>query len=196
MLTGRPSALASALTKVTGDMARIPTQDLRTAQAFNAFFFTPALGPGTALANLFSTHPSLERRLEQLAGSPRSWARPGPPDGMQRGAETRGIPGRPARPHQAGQARPGPALRPALGGDHPPGGDRLHPDRPRRGVLRRRRGRRLRRRSSRRYEALLDADSERAGVPVEFSQDAYGYTWLLSRRDPDDCPPWSTTCTR
>ena len=67
MLTAKPSALASALTKVTGDIARIPTQDLRTAQSFNAFFFTPALGPGTVVANLFSTHPSLERRLEQLA---------------------------------------------------------------------------------------------------------------------------------
>ncbi|MGA5282388.1 zinc metalloprotease HtpX [Streptomyces griseoincarnatus] len=67
MLTAKPSALASALTKVSGDIARIPTQDLRTAQAFNAFFFTPALGPGTAVANLFSTHPSLERRLEALA---------------------------------------------------------------------------------------------------------------------------------
>ncbi|MFF4576592.1 zinc metalloprotease HtpX [Streptomyces sp. NPDC001410] len=67
LLTGRPSALASALTKVTGDIARIPTEDLRTAQAFNAFFFTPALGPGTAVANLFSTHPTLERRLAQLA---------------------------------------------------------------------------------------------------------------------------------
>ncbi|MBC6467383.1 zinc metalloprotease HtpX [Actinomadura alba] len=67
MLTGRPSALASALTKVSGDIARIPTQDLRTAQAFNAFFFTPALGPGTVVSNLFSTHPSLQRRLDQLA---------------------------------------------------------------------------------------------------------------------------------
>ncbi|MFF1277910.1 zinc metalloprotease HtpX [Streptomyces marokkonensis] len=67
MLTGKPSVLASALTKVSRDVARIPTQDLRTAQAFNAFFFTPALGPGTAVAHLFSTHPSLERRLEALA---------------------------------------------------------------------------------------------------------------------------------
>ncbi|MCX4624614.1 zinc metalloprotease HtpX [Streptomyces albogriseolus] len=67
MLTGKPSVLASALTKVSGDIARIPTQDLRTAQAFNAFFFTPALGPGTAVATMFSTHPSLERRLEALA---------------------------------------------------------------------------------------------------------------------------------
>ncbi|MFJ3230174.1 zinc metalloprotease HtpX [Streptomyces sp. NPDC086787] len=65
-LTGRPSALASALTKVSGDIARIPTRDLRTAQAFNAFFITPALGTDPGLARLFSTHPSLERRLEQL----------------------------------------------------------------------------------------------------------------------------------
>jgi hypothetical protein len=34
--------------------------------------------------------------------------------------------------------------------------------------------------------ALLDADTERGGVPVELSRDAYGYSWLLSRRDPDD----------
>ncbi|MFF5008674.1 zinc metalloprotease HtpX [Streptomyces phaeochromogenes] len=66
-LTGRPSALASALTKVTGDIARIPTKDLRTAQAFNAFYFTPALGAEPGLAKYFSTHPSLEQRLEQLA---------------------------------------------------------------------------------------------------------------------------------
>ncbi|MEU9730061.1 zinc metalloprotease HtpX [Streptomyces sp. NPDC048002] len=66
LLTGRPSALAAALTKVSGDIARIPTKDLRTAQAFNAFYFTPALGRNPGLARLFSTHPSLEQRLEQL----------------------------------------------------------------------------------------------------------------------------------
>lgn len=65
-LTGRPSVLAAALTKVTGDIARIPTRDLRTAQAFNAFYFTPALGREPSLARLFSTHPTLEQRLEQL----------------------------------------------------------------------------------------------------------------------------------
>ncbi|MEV5439447.1 zinc metalloprotease HtpX [Streptomyces sp. NPDC052682] len=66
LLTGRPSALAAALTKVSGDIARIPAKDLRTAQAFNAFYFTPALGREPGIARLFSTHPSLEQRLEQL----------------------------------------------------------------------------------------------------------------------------------
>jgi len=67
LLTGRPSALASALQKVTGAMGQIPTRDLRAAEHFNAFFFTPALANGASLSSLFSTHPSLERRLQQLA---------------------------------------------------------------------------------------------------------------------------------
>ncbi|HMC71048.1 MAG TPA: zinc metalloprotease HtpX, partial [Mycobacteriales bacterium] len=67
LLTGRPSALASALQKVTGDMARIPTRDLRAAEPFNAFFFTPALANGFSISSLFSTHPSLDKRLTQLA---------------------------------------------------------------------------------------------------------------------------------
>ncbi len=67
LLTGRPTALASALQKVTGDMAAIPTRDLRQAEPFNAFFFTPALSGGKSLAALFATHPPLEQRLEQLA---------------------------------------------------------------------------------------------------------------------------------
>jgi len=68
LLTGRPSALAAALTKVSGDLARIPTQDLRQAEAFNAFFFAPAIAPGFSLSSLFSTHPPLQQRLTQLAG--------------------------------------------------------------------------------------------------------------------------------
>jgi heat shock protein HtpX len=67
ILTGRPSALASALQKVTGDMSRIPTRDLRSAEAFNAFFFTPALANGFSISSLFATHPPLEKRLAQLA---------------------------------------------------------------------------------------------------------------------------------
>lgn len=66
ILTGQPSALASALTKISGDMARIPTKDLREAEAYNAFFFMPALTGKRDLASLFATHPPLEKRLEQL----------------------------------------------------------------------------------------------------------------------------------
>ncbi|MFB7171915.1 hypothetical protein ACFCYM_13945 [Streptomyces sp. NPDC056254] len=35
---------------------------------------------------------------------------------------------------------------------------------------------------------LLDADTERGGPPVEFSRDTYGYSWLISRRDPNELP--------
>jgi len=68
LLTGQPSALASALQKVSGAMSAIPTKDLREAQALNAFYFAPAFKADTmTLSTIFSTHPSLERRLEQLS---------------------------------------------------------------------------------------------------------------------------------
>ncbi|MFE1170951.1 zinc metalloprotease HtpX [Streptomyces sp. NPDC058773] len=66
LLTGRPSALAAALTKVTGQIARIPTEDLRKEQAYNAFFFAPAFNKET-FSKLLSSHPTLEQRLDQLA---------------------------------------------------------------------------------------------------------------------------------
>jgi heat shock protein HtpX len=74
LLIGRPSLLASALVKITGEMGRIPTKDLRSAEPFNAFFFTPAVssgatqggGGGFSFGQLFRTHPTLERRLAQL----------------------------------------------------------------------------------------------------------------------------------
>jgi heat shock protein HtpX len=80
ILIGRPSQLASALVKISGEMGRIPTKDLRSAEPFNAFFFVPAVaGPGAqdqgggqqggggfSLGGLFRTHPTLERRLAQL----------------------------------------------------------------------------------------------------------------------------------
>ncbi|MGH3498177.1 MAG: zinc metalloprotease HtpX [Nocardioidaceae bacterium] len=65
-LTGKPSALASALTKITGDMGQIPTRDLREAAHMNAFFFTPAI-KGQQLTALIATHPSLQKRLDELA---------------------------------------------------------------------------------------------------------------------------------
>jgi heat shock protein HtpX len=67
ILIGRPSLLASALVKVTGEMGRIPTRDLRSAEHFNAFYFTPAIASGTSLSTLFSTHPPLQKRLDQLS---------------------------------------------------------------------------------------------------------------------------------
>lgn len=68
LLTGRPSALASALVKLDATSVRIPVKDLRTAQAFNAFFFTPANKQGNSAAGrLLSTHPSTEQRLQQLS---------------------------------------------------------------------------------------------------------------------------------
>src|SRR5450755_1187471 len=69
LLTGQPAKLASALVKVTGDIARIPTKDLRAAEPLNAFYFAPALSPRKgqlSLSTMFSTHPSLDKRLAQL----------------------------------------------------------------------------------------------------------------------------------
>jgi heat shock protein HtpX len=65
-LTGKPSALASALTKISGEMARIPTRDLRQAETMNAFFIAPAI-KGVNLNSLLATHPPLQQRLDQLA---------------------------------------------------------------------------------------------------------------------------------
>ncbi|MEU3602711.1 zinc metalloprotease HtpX [Streptomyces sp. NPDC006798] len=76
LLTGRPSALASALTKVTGEMAGIPTQDLRKAEPYNAFWLVPAFSSRESLGRLLSSHPTLEQRLEQLAAISARSARP------------------------------------------------------------------------------------------------------------------------
>jgi len=65
-LTMKPAALASALQKITGEIAAIPQGDLRASKAMNAFFIAPAIS-GATLKTLTSTHPSLEQRLEQLA---------------------------------------------------------------------------------------------------------------------------------
>jgi len=65
-LTMKPAALASALQKISGEMASIPQKDLRASKAMNAFFIAPAIS-GASLKTLTSTHPSLEQRLEQLA---------------------------------------------------------------------------------------------------------------------------------
>ena len=74
ILIGKPSVLASALQRITGDIARIPSRDLRKVETMNAFFFAPAVS-GQSLAGLLSTHPTLERRLEQLAELEREMGR-------------------------------------------------------------------------------------------------------------------------
>ena len=65
VLTGRPSALASALMKISGTMERIPQSDLRAHAEMNAFYIFPASAK-RSLFNLFSTHPPLEKRLAAL----------------------------------------------------------------------------------------------------------------------------------
>ncbi len=74
-LTMKPAALASALQKITGEMAAIPQRDLRANNAMNAFFIAPAIS-GASLRTLSATHPSLEQRLEQLAKIQAELSRP------------------------------------------------------------------------------------------------------------------------
>ncbi|HVA21262.1 MAG TPA: zinc metalloprotease HtpX [Candidatus Micrarchaeia archaeon] len=65
VITQEPSLLASALLKISGRMERIPSQDLRQMQAANALMLVPASVKGS-LAELFSTHPSVEHRVARL----------------------------------------------------------------------------------------------------------------------------------
>ena len=65
LITGRPSALASALVKISGGMQRIPQKDLRAAGELQAFYIFPP-GAGKAIGGLFSTHPPMEKRIAAL----------------------------------------------------------------------------------------------------------------------------------
>jgi heat shock protein HtpX len=65
VLTGRPSALASALLKISGTIERVPSEDLRKAEGMSAFFIIPARTK-KSLMNIFSDHPPLEQRLAAL----------------------------------------------------------------------------------------------------------------------------------
>jgi heat shock protein HtpX len=65
VITGQPSNLASALMKISGVMDRVPREDLRTVEGMNAFFTVPALS-GSSIMDLFSTHPSVEKRIAKL----------------------------------------------------------------------------------------------------------------------------------
>jgi heat shock protein HtpX len=66
IITGRPSALISALMKISGGMERIPQQDLRAASGeLAAFYIFPPKAKQT-VASLFATHPPLEARIAAL----------------------------------------------------------------------------------------------------------------------------------
>jgi heat shock protein HtpX len=65
VLTGRPSALASALLKISGTIERVPNEDLRKAEGMSAFFIIPARAK-KSLLNIFADHPPLEQRLAAL----------------------------------------------------------------------------------------------------------------------------------
>jgi heat shock protein HtpX len=66
IITGRPSALISALMKISGGMERIPQQDLRAASGeLAAFYIFPPKAKQT-VASLFATHPPLEARIDAL----------------------------------------------------------------------------------------------------------------------------------
>lgn len=80
VLTGRPSALASALMKLGGEMAHVPKQDLRHAE-MNAFYIFPATAKRSVF-NLFSTHPPMEKRIEALVRM----------EGELQGTATRAVP--------------------------------------------------------------------------------------------------------
>lgn len=65
VITGQPSNLASALMKISGVMDRVPRDDLRKMEGMNAFFIIPALS-GSSIMEIFSTHPSVEKRIAML----------------------------------------------------------------------------------------------------------------------------------
>jgi heat shock protein HtpX len=65
IITGQPSDLASALMKISGLMDRVPKEDLRKMEGMNAFYIIPAIS-GSSFMDLFSTHPSVEKRIAKL----------------------------------------------------------------------------------------------------------------------------------
>jgi heat shock protein HtpX len=64
-MTGNPDKLANALLKISGRMNKIPPREIEQVQKLNAFFIIPALS-GSSIANLFSTHPPVEKRVQKL----------------------------------------------------------------------------------------------------------------------------------
>ena len=95
IITGAPEQLMSALQKISSQMTLIPQQDLREVEGMNAFFIIPAKAK-SATAELFASHPPLEKRLAALAEIARADGPPGRPE--QAGA----TPGGPPRSSSSG----------------------------------------------------------------------------------------------
>lgn len=77
LITGRPSALAVALMKISDSIQRVPERDLRVAGELNAFFIVPARAK-EGLRSLLSTHPPVEQRIEALQRLEADLQRPAP----------------------------------------------------------------------------------------------------------------------
>jgi heat shock protein HtpX len=75
LITGAPEHLMSALQKIASGIVSIPDRDLREVQAMNAFFIVPT-SVKSSVAELFATHPPLEKRLARLADIAREMGRP------------------------------------------------------------------------------------------------------------------------
>jgi heat shock protein HtpX len=65
-MTGKPVQLANALMKISGTMQRVPNKDLRRVEGLNAFFIVPVHSGRQTIANLFSTHPPVQMRVQKL----------------------------------------------------------------------------------------------------------------------------------
>ena len=148
VITGRPSALASALMKISSGMHQIPQKDLRATEQLAAFYIFPP-GVGKGLGSLFATHPPMEKRIEALSaarepapdrplGEPRrrraarrragpaARARSRPPQQRQRRARRVRLPAERAHRHRhLQQARHPVRLDPSLAGEPEDGLDRL-----------------------------------------------------------------------
>jgi heat shock protein HtpX len=74
-ITGAPENLMSALQRIASNMVQIPQRDLREVQGMNAFFIVPT-NVRSSFAELFMTHPPLEKRLARLAEIAREMGRP------------------------------------------------------------------------------------------------------------------------
>ena len=62
VITGRPSALSSALLKIAGISERIPSADLRSTQQLKAFYiYWPE-----SIGSIFASHPPVEKRVAAL----------------------------------------------------------------------------------------------------------------------------------